>query len=172
MIHRAANMSKPKAKAAAVVTDKVLTITPTCLADWSKWLKKNHLSQTAVHLIHWKAHTGKSTLRPMQAMKEAIRWGWIDTIVKSLGPDQYQQKFAKRNKSSKWSDNTLKYAEEMVKDESISMPGLEAYAYGLLRPRYNENVPQSQERLKGCALTKKRLAAVAKLKKKMIAAAK
>jgi uncharacterized protein YdeI (YjbR/CyaY-like superfamily) len=78
--------------------------------DFRKWLEENHDKEKKVAVIINKKHTGIPSPSHRELMEEAICFGWIDTTIKRLDNDQYIRYFAKRNKNSKWSDNTLSYA--------------------------------------------------------------
>lgn len=67
-------------------------------------------------------------------MKEAICFGWIDTTVKRLDEERYQQCFVRRTNKSKWSKNTLRYAEEMISLKKMSKEGLKRYLEGKVKP--------------------------------------
>lgn len=149
-------MSKEKAAAAT------MRIVPRSVAEWSSWLQRHHMTERAVTVVHWKAHTGRRAMTAPEAMKEAIRFGWIDTIVKSLGAEQFEQRFAKRNATSRWSHNTLRYAEELLHAGLLTPAGVAAYEHGLMRPLFNETVGQGDHRRATCKTTKRRLTAIRK----------
>lgn len=120
--------------------------------EWRKWLKKNWNKETRVYLIKHKKHTGKPSLNNKDAMEEAICFGWIDTTVKRLDEDTYRQTFAKRGKNSRWSNNTLRYAREMIAQGKMTPYGMEMYEQGLKKPVLdhglgdNPDVPKELEK--------------------------
>lgn len=109
--------------------------------EWRAWLQKNHKRENKISLIRYKKHTGKPSPTHMEAMKEAICFGWIDTTIKRLDDEKYIINFAKRNKNSKWSDNTLGYAKELEKQGKMSPVGLLAYKQGLSKPTHDFGIP-------------------------------
>jgi uncharacterized protein YdeI (YjbR/CyaY-like superfamily) len=113
--------------------------------EWRAWLKKNHKKESKISLIRYKKHTKKPSPTHMEAMKEAISFGWIDTTVKRLDDKKYIINFAKRNKNSKWSNNTLSYAKELVKEGKMSPAGLEAYQHGLSKPTHDFGIPANPQ---------------------------
>jgi uncharacterized protein YdeI (YjbR/CyaY-like superfamily) len=113
--------------------------------EWRAWLQKNHEKESKISLIRYKKHTGKPSPTHMDAMKEAISFGWIDTTIKRLDNEKYIINFAKRNKNSKWSNNTLSYAKELVKQGKMSPAGLEAYKHGLSKPTHDFGIPANPQ---------------------------
>lgn len=82
------------------------------LVRWRAWLEKNHASQTEIWLIFYKQHTGKTSVGYLEALDEALCYGWIDCLVKRLDEDRFARKFTPRKPASKWSDiNRKRYAE-------------------------------------------------------------
>lgn len=78
-------------------------------------------------------------------MEEAICFGWIDTTIKRLDENTYLRHFARRNKNSKWSDNTLSYAKELKQKGLMSKEGLQFYKEGLSRPTHDHGIPKNPE---------------------------
>jgi len=76
--------------------------------EWRQWLRLNHKKETRVNLVKFKKHTGKPSLNNKESMEEAICFGWIDTTIKRIDDERYQQSFAKRTDKSRWSNNTLR----------------------------------------------------------------
>ena len=121
--------------------------TPTFLAEtrasWRSWLIKHHQKEKKVYLVKYKKHTGKPSLTNREAMEEAICFGWIDTIVKRLDDHTYQQCFVKRNEKSRWSNNTQRYAREMIAQGKMTPPGMHAYQEGLKKPVIDFDLPKN-----------------------------
>jgi uncharacterized protein YdeI (YjbR/CyaY-like superfamily) len=80
--------------------------------DWRKWLEKNHASSCGIWVVFFKDHTGVKTLSYQESLDEALRFGWIDSLIKRLDDDRYARKFTPRKPTSKWSDiNRNRWAE-------------------------------------------------------------
>jgi len=108
------------------------------ISEWREWLIKNHLTKSVIHLVKFKKHTGKPSLSSKEALIEATCFGWVDTVIKRLDEDRYVQKFVKRKKSSRWSKNTLSYAQQLIKDGKMTLAGLKAYELGLKKFKRSE----------------------------------
>jgi uncharacterized protein YdeI (YjbR/CyaY-like superfamily) len=81
------------------------------VADWRRWLAKHHDSSTEIWLVFHKRHTGTPSIEYLDALDEALCYGWIDSLVKRLDDDRYARKFTPRKADSRWSDvNRKRYA--------------------------------------------------------------
>src|SRR6516164_11500247 len=79
---------------------------------WRKWLDANHESASEIWLVFHKQHTGRATVGYLDALDEALCYGWIDSLVRRLDDDRYARKFTPRKAVSKWSEiNRRRYAE-------------------------------------------------------------
>jgi uncharacterized protein YdeI (YjbR/CyaY-like superfamily) len=82
------------------------------LERWREWLDTHHASQTEIWLIFHKQHTGKASVGYMEALDEALCYGWIDSLVRRIDEDRFARKFTPRKPNSNWSDiNRKRYAE-------------------------------------------------------------
>jgi len=113
--------------------------------DFRKWLMKNHDKETKVAVKIYKKHTGKSSPSHRELMEEAICFGWIDTTIKRLDENMYIRNFSKRNKNSKWSDNTISYAKDLIKRGKMTPTGLKFYKEGLSRPTHDHGIPKNPD---------------------------
>ena len=111
--------------------------------DFRKWLRKNHAKEKRVALVLHKKHTGKPAPTHRELMDEAICYGWIDTTIKRLDDDRYIRNFARRNKNSTWSDNTLSYAKQLIKEGRMKAGGLKFYKMGKVKPTHDDGIPKN-----------------------------
>jgi len=99
--------------------------------EFRSWLLKNHIKEKKVELIINKKHTKKASPSHKELLEEALCFGWIDTTIKRLDEDKFIRTFVKRNKNSKWSENTLSYAKKLIKEKRMTSSGLIFYKEGL-----------------------------------------
>ena len=79
--------------------------------QWRKWLDKHHDSESEVWLIFYKQHTGVRSIAYLDALDEALCFGWVDSLVKRLDEARYARKFSPRKADSRWSTlNRKRYA--------------------------------------------------------------
>jgi uncharacterized protein YdeI (YjbR/CyaY-like superfamily) len=72
-------------------------------ADFRRWLEANHKTAPELLVGFWKKSSGKPSIDWPQARDQALCFGWIDGIRKSLGEDAYTIRFTPRRKGSIWS---------------------------------------------------------------------
>ena len=108
-------------------------------ADFRRWLHANHKIAPELLVGFWKRSTGKPSIDWPQARDQALCFGWIDGVRKSLGDDAYTIRFTPRRKGSIWSKvnverfNALKAAGLMTAEgkrayeENKHKTGLYAY---------------------------------------------
>lgn len=71
--------------------------------QWRAWLAKHGPSSRGVWLVFYKAHTGRKSIPYEDMIREALCFGWIDSLVKRLDADRYALKVTPRKPTSKWS---------------------------------------------------------------------
>ncbi len=121
------------------------TITVFNKNDFRKWLKKYHKKESKVAVIVHKRHTGKPAPTHHELIEEAICFGWIDTTIKRLDEDTFLRNFSKRNHNSKWSDNTLRYARELIKKGLMAEEGMKFYTLGAAKPTHDHGIPKNPD---------------------------
>src|SRR5215472_12517912 len=93
------------------------------LARWRKWLADHHDSESEVWVIFFKQHTGTPSVAYLDALDEALCYGWIDSLVKRLDEDRYARKFTPRRLGSRWSAINIKRYAELEKADRVKAPG-------------------------------------------------
>ena len=87
------------------------TFDPRTIERWRAWLEKHHADTSEVWLIFHKQHTGTRSVEYLDALDEALCYGWIDSLVRRIDEDRYARKFTPRKPRSKWSAiNQTRYA--------------------------------------------------------------
>ncbi len=71
--------------------------------DWRRWLELNHVKKEAIWLILYKKKSPKYNLSWSDAVDEALCFGWIDSLKKTIDSEKYKQYFSKRKAKSNWS---------------------------------------------------------------------
>jgi len=96
-------------------------------ADFREWLQKHHASKTELMLRLFKVHALHKGIGYRQALDEALCWGWIDGVVRSLDADSFQQRYSPRKSKSNWSRVNIKRMEELIAAGRAAPPGIAAF---------------------------------------------
>lgn len=95
--------------------------------DFRRWLAENHQSADELLVGFWKKGTGKPSIDWPQARDQALCFGWIDGVRKSMGDEAYTIRFTPRRKGSIWSKvNVDRYA-ALTADGQVTAAGERAY---------------------------------------------
>ena len=99
-------------------------------ARWRQWLAKHHAASPGVWLVRHKQHTGVKSMAYEDLVREALCFGWVDSLVKRLDDDRYAIKVTPRKPTSKWSDINRKRWKELEAAGLLTAAGLAAAPTG------------------------------------------
>ena len=94
--------------------------------QWRTWLEKNHTSSPGVWLVFYKDHARVKSVEYEDSVREALCFGWIDSLIKRIDDDRYARKFTPRQPTSKWSDSNRKRWAELRATGLLSASGMAA----------------------------------------------
>ena len=97
-------------------------------ASWREWLSMNATSEKGIWLIFFKKHSGVPSVTRQEALEEALCFGWIDSLMKSIDSDRYKQKYTPRKKNSRWSERNKTLVRQMLAEGKMAQPGLAVIA--------------------------------------------
>ena len=97
-------------------------------SEFRRWLERNHAKETELLVGFYKKGSGKASLTYPEALDEALCYGWIDGVRRSLGDDGYTIRFTPRKAKSIWSNVNVRHVERLKKLGRMAPAGLEAYA--------------------------------------------
>ena len=93
-------------------------------AEWAAWLEQHHTTESEVWVVYWKKATGKPSIAWAEAVEVALRFGWIDGIVRTLDEERYMQRWTPRRPKSKWSLVNKNTALRLIAEGQMSPAGL------------------------------------------------
>lgn len=96
-------------------------------AEFGDWLQANHAKASEVLVGYYKVSTGKPSLTWEQSVDEALCYGWIDGVRRSLGAESYTIRFTPRKAGSIWSNKNLASVERLISTGRMQPAGLAAY---------------------------------------------
>ncbi len=95
--------------------------------EFRDWLEKNHNEAREVQVGFYKKETGKPSLTWPESVDQALCYGWIDGIRRSLGPESYTIRFTPRKPKSIWSAINLAKMEALIREKKAKPAGLAIY---------------------------------------------
>ena len=98
--------------------------------QWRQWLAKHHASSAGIWLVRHKQHTGVTSMPYEDLVREALCFGWVDSLIKRLDNDRYAIKVTPRKPTSKWSDINRKRWNELEAAGLLAPAGLAAAPTG------------------------------------------
>lgn len=96
--------------------------------DWADWLAVNHATETEVLVQMFKLASGLPSITWEQAVVEALVWGWIDGIARTVDDISWVQRFTPRRAKSGWSQRNRGHVERLIAEGRMQAPGLAAVA--------------------------------------------
>ena len=105
---------------------ELITVDVRTRADWRRWLATHHASSPGIWLLRHKEHTGITSMPYEDLVREALCYGWIDSLIKRLDDDRYAIKVTPRKRTSKWSDLNRRRWKELEAAGLLAPPGLAA----------------------------------------------
>jgi len=101
--------------------------------SWRAWLKKHHNTASEIWLIYHKKSSGRPRILYSDAVDQALCFGWIDSIAKSIDGLKYAQRFTPRKPRSPWSPANIERARRLIKAGEMTSAGLRVFKAGVGR---------------------------------------
>jgi uncharacterized protein YdeI (YjbR/CyaY-like superfamily) len=96
-------------------------------SEFRKWLKQNHDKADELWVGYYKKATGIPSITWPESVDEALCFGWIDGLRRSIDEGTYRIRFTPRRATSRWSDVNVKRVKELKKRGKMAPAGLEAF---------------------------------------------
>ena len=87
--------------------------------DWRSWLREHYRTEKEIWLIYYRKETGKPRIAYNDAVEEALCFGWIDSIVKTLDKERTVQRFSPRKPKSQYSPANKERLRKLVKQRKV-----------------------------------------------------
>ena len=95
--------------------------------EFRAWLEEHHGTTSELVVGFHKKGTGRPSMTWTESVREALCFGWIDGIRRSLGDDSYTIRFTPRKPGSNWSSRNVRHVEELIREGRVAPAGLAAY---------------------------------------------
>lgn len=95
--------------------------------EFRKWLEKNHKTKQELIVGYYKVNSNKPSMTWSQSVDQALCFGWIDSVRKSIDHESYCIRFTPRKSTSIWSAINIKKVEELIKQGLMKPEGLASF---------------------------------------------
>ncbi len=96
-------------------------------AAFRAWLAEHHETQDVQWVGYWKKATGKPSITWEQSVRQALCFGWIDGLRKSIDDEAYRIRFTPRRPGSHWSRKNVEMYAELEAGGLVEPAGREAW---------------------------------------------
>jgi uncharacterized protein YdeI (YjbR/CyaY-like superfamily) len=112
-------------------------------AAFRKWLAANHSKAKELWVGFYKKDSGKPSITWPESVDEALCFGWIDGIRKTIDDQSYMIRFSPRKPESIWSAVNIRNVERLIKEKKMQPAGLKAFAS---RKEYRSGIYSYEQR--------------------------
>lgn len=95
--------------------------------EFRAWFDANHARETELLVGFYKKGTGRPSITWPESVDEALCYGWIDGIRRSLGDEAYSIRFTPRKQKSTWSAVNIARVAELTELGRMQPAGLKAF---------------------------------------------
>jgi uncharacterized protein YdeI (YjbR/CyaY-like superfamily) len=96
-------------------------------AAFRRWLRTHHKTATEVWVGYYKKAAGTPSITYLESLDEALCFGWIDGIRKSIDGERYMNRFTPRRRGSNWSLVNVRRVQDLIAAGRMQPAGLAAY---------------------------------------------
>lgn len=97
-------------------------------ADFRDWLQKHAHEETELLVGYYKVGSGKPSITWPQSVDEALCFGWIDGVRRSVDAEAYCIRFTPRKPTSIWSAVNIKKVADLTEKGLMQPAGIAAFA--------------------------------------------
>lgn len=95
--------------------------------EFREWLQKHHASADSVWVGFFKKSATQRGITYAEALDEALCFGWIDGLLRSVDQDRHVRRFSPRKPTSIWSNINVGHAERLIREQRMQPAGLAAF---------------------------------------------
>ncbi len=89
-----------------------------------EWLQINHAEHSGIWLRYFKKASNEPSIVHLEAVQEALCWGWIDGQSRSYDVISWLVKFTPRGRRSIWSQVNIGHVERLIASGRMKPAGL------------------------------------------------
>jgi uncharacterized protein YdeI (YjbR/CyaY-like superfamily) len=91
------------------------------------WLEKNHETADELWVGLYRTSSGKPTVSWPEVVEQALCFGWIDGIRKSIDGERYMNRLTPRRPGSTWSTKNIDTVRRLKRRKLMTPAGLKAF---------------------------------------------
>jgi uncharacterized protein YdeI (YjbR/CyaY-like superfamily) len=96
-------------------------------SEFRAWLEEHHAAESELLVGFYKKGSGRPSMTWPESVDEALCFGWIDGVRRSLGDEAYTIRFTPRKRRSIWSVVNVRRARELIEEGRMRPAGLAAF---------------------------------------------
>jgi uncharacterized protein YdeI (YjbR/CyaY-like superfamily) len=96
-------------------------------SDFRAWLQRHHATAAELLVGFHRKSSGKPSITWLEAVDEALCYGWIDGIRKRVDDERYTIRFTPRRAGSIWSAVNIRRARALAAEGSMAAAGHKAF---------------------------------------------
>lgn len=96
--------------------------------EFGRWLERHHASETELWMGLYRKGHPQAGLTWQAAVREALCWGWIDSMAQGIDEHTRRQRWTPRKKGSNWSAINIASVAELTEQGRMQPAGLAAFA--------------------------------------------
>ncbi len=98
--------------------------------DFRRWLEKHHQTTTEQWVGFHRKSSGRASITWPEAVDEALCFGWIDGLRKTIDAESYKIRFTPRRPNSIWSAINIARMKELIREGRVRTAGMTAFQKG------------------------------------------
>src|SRR6266851_2610627 len=96
-------------------------------SEFRAWFEKNHDKASEIWVGFHKKDSGKLSITGPEAVDQALCFGWIDSVRRSVNDTSYANRFTRRKARSIWSAINIRRAKELMSLGRMQPAGIKAF---------------------------------------------
>jgi uncharacterized protein YdeI (YjbR/CyaY-like superfamily) len=96
-------------------------------AEFYAWLEANHETETELLVGYYKTGSGKPSMTWSESVDQALCFGWIDGVRRSIDGESYSIRFTPRKADSTWSEVNIKKVAALTEQGLMRPAGIAAF---------------------------------------------
>lgn len=97
------------------------------VSELRRWFERNHDQVDELWIGYYKKASGKRSVTYLEALDEALCFGWIDGLQRTVDDEVYCNRFTPRRRRSKWSEVNVRKMEGLIRSGKVTPAGLKAF---------------------------------------------